>query len=194
MHIITGLIMASLLKRGKNKEEAVVTSPLLKLAAPVRTRHILPGRARFEVPALRGDQKTTEELAVTLQRIESVEAVRVSPVTGSVLLCYDPDTVSPELLVAAIIKLLRLDDELNQVPPSIVGREFHEVSHALNRAVYDKTGGIIDLRTALFIALAAVGVTRLRKGGMLALPAGFTLLWWAGNGLLGKRGGSSCST
>jgi len=133
-------------------------------------------------------------LAITLQRIESVEAVRVSPMTGSVLLCYDPDEISPDLLVAAIIKILRLDDELNQVPSSVVGRELREVSHALNRAVYDRTGGIIDLRTALFLTLAAVGVTRLRRGGMLALPAGFTLLWWAANGLLGKRGGSPCSS
>ncbi len=193
MHIITGLVMASLLKRGKDKE-AVATSPLLKLAGPVRTRHILPGRARFEVRSLKGDSRTAEDLAMALQRIESVEAVRVSPITGSVLLCYDPEKISAELLVAAMIKLLRLDDELNQVPPSVIGHEFREISHALNRAVYDRTGGIIDLRTALFLALGVVGVTRLYKGGMLSLPAGFTLLWWAGNGLLNKRGGSSCSS
>ena len=192
MHIITGLVMASLLKRGK--EKAVPQSPLLRLAAPVRTRHLLPGRARFEVPRLKGDANTAEDLALSLQRIQSVEAVRVSPVTGSVILCYDPEAISPELLVAAIIKLLGLETELDRAPSSVVSRELREVSHAVNRAVYDRTGGIVDLRTAMFLTLAAVGVTRLWRGGTLALPAGFTLLWWAGNGLLGKRGGSPCSS
>ncbi len=192
MHIITGLVMASLLKRGQ--EKAVPQSPLLRLAAPVRTRHLLPGRARFEVPRLKGDANTAEDLALSLQRIQAVEAVRVSPVTGSVILCYDPEAISPELLVAAIIKLLDLETELDRAPSSVVSRELREVSHAVNRAVYDRTGGIVDLRTAMFLTLAAVGVTRLWRGGALALPAGFTLLWWAGNGLLGKRGGSPCSS
>jgi hypothetical protein len=158
----------------------------------VRTRHLLPGRARFEVKRLRGADAEADSLAQSLQRIDAVEAVRVNPVTGSVLIRHDPDAISADLLVAAIIKVLRLEGDLNRVPPSTVRRELREVSHALNRAVYDRTQGIIDLRTAVCLALAAVGTTRLWRQGGLSLPAGFTLLWWAGNGLLGDRGGSAC--
>lgn len=194
MHIITGLILAGLLKKDKDPDGApkASASPLLRLAEPVRARHLLPGRARLEVKRLRGDAAAAEKLSASLGRIESVEAVRVSPVTGSVLLLYDAEAISADLLVAAIIRILGLEDELHRVPSSVVGRELREVSHALNRAVYDRTGGIVDLRTALLLALAALGMTRLWRGGKLALPAGFTLLWWAGHGLLARRGASPC--
>ena len=192
MHIITGLIMASLLKRGK--EDGTTASPLLRLVSPVRTVHLLPGRARFEVKRLQGDMPAVEKLTDALTRVEAVEEVRVSPVTGSVLLQFDPDRISADLLVAAIIKVLQLEGELDRTPSSVVGRELREISHALNRSVYDRTGGILDLRTAVFLTLGVLGTTRLWSQSGLSLPAGFTLLWWAGNGLLGRRGESACST
>ena len=192
MHIITGLIMASLLKRGQ--EDGTSASPLLRMVSPVRTLHLLPGRARFAVKRLQGDEPMAGKLTDALTRVEAIEEVRVSPVTGSVLVQYDADRISADLLVAAIIKVLQLEGELDRPPSSVVGRELREISHAMNRAVYDRTGGILDLRTALFLSLAALGTTRLWRQGSLSLPAGFTLLWWAGNGLLGRRGESACST
>ena len=55
---------------------------------------------------------------------------------------------------------------------------------SLNRAVYHKTGGLVDLWTAALIVLAVIGVKRVfsEKGG--TLPGGGTLLWWAYTALL----------
>ncbi len=52
-----------------------------------------------------------------------------------------------------------------------------------NRAVYDQTNGLIDLRTALLISMAGLGIVKLWSQPHWALPAGFTLLWWSGSGL-----------
>lgn len=195
MHIITGLVMAHLFK--KHKDEKTTTAenssepvePLLRLHEPVRTEHMLPGRVRFRVPNLCNDTASGERLVGTLERVASVENVSVNNITGSVLIHYDPGEINAALLVAAIIKILGMEEQLERVPVSRLQREVRQVSKALNRALYDKTNGILDLKTAIFLSLAALGTAKLWQQHSLALPAGFTLLWWAGNGLLGRRGG-----
>jgi hypothetical protein len=195
MHIITGLVMAHLFKRNKDKQAADPSpamepmAPLLRLHSPVRTVHLLPGRVRFRVPCLCGDDQAGEHLRATLGRVASVQHLDVDPVTGSVLIRYDAEAINAALLVAAIIKILNLEGELDKVPASRMQREVRHVSKALNRALYDQTHGLLDMKTAVFLSLAALGTAKLWQQRSLALPAGFTLLWWAGNGLLGRRGG-----
>ena len=45
MHIITGIIMAAILGRKKKTQET-----LLDLGWPIKTKHHLPGRVRFQIP------------------------------------------------------------------------------------------------------------------------------------------------
>jgi hypothetical protein len=106
-----------------------------------------------------------------------------------VLFEYDRERVTADTLAAAVIRLLGLEQELEKdVRPRAV-TELKKFERSMNRAVYEQTGGALDLRTAVFVVLAVMGIQKMIKQGGLALPAGFTLLWWAGNGLLGKKGG-----
>ena len=123
-------------------------------------------------------------------RVDAVRQVDVSPISGSVVIRFDPEQISAELLVAAIIKVLGLEKELDRLPSSVIGQEISQVSQALNRAVYDQTNGLIDLRTALLISMAGLGAAKLWNQPRLALPGGFTLLWWAGSGLFRPAHGS----
>lgn len=194
MHIITGLLMAHLYKRRQDRqveeEESVEepVAPLLRLCEPVRTVHRLPGRVRFRVPCLCGDGARSQHLQETLGGVRSVQSIHVNTVTGSVLIDYDPELMNAALLVAAIIKILGLEGELARVPTSRLQHELRQVSQSLNRALYDQTNGLLDVKTAVFLSLAALGTAKLWHKGALALPAGFTLLWWASNGLLRKQG------
>ncbi len=196
MHIITGLVMAHLFKRHKDHEADEAQdrrepmAPLLRLHDPVRTEHMLPGRVRFRVPSLRGNAASGEHLATALDGVASIKKVCVNTVTGSVLIHYDAQTLNAALLVAAVIKVLGLEGELEKVPVSRLQRELRQVSKALNRALYDQTNGLLDMKSAIFLSLAALGTVKLLQQRSLALPAGFTLLWWASNGLLGCRGGA----
>ena len=194
MHIITGLVMAHFFKKRKDSHttEAECSrepmAPLLRLHTPVRTEHMLPGRVRFRVPSLCGDVASGKHLASALDRVASIKKVCVNTVTGSVLIHYDAQTLNAALLVAAVIKVLGLEGELEKVPVSRLQRELRQVSKALNRALYDQTNGLLDMKSAIFLSLAALGTVKLLRQRSLALPAGFTLLWWASNGLLGRRG------
>jgi copper chaperone CopZ len=113
-----------------------------------------------------------------LPTIPGVQSVELRPATGSVLIAYRQEEVRPELLFAAVVRLLNLDAEFKRMPQPIVTRELKEILGSANRMVYDRTGGLIDLWSAGLILLAAIGIRRLVVDGMRATPAGLTLVWW----------------
>lgn len=183
MHLITGFIIASLM--GKKQKEK--SSPLLNIRGPINTSHLLPGRVRFHVPIIKSSVESAKILTEQLPKIKGLEYLTINKINGSVLIKYDSTILGPELLVAVIIRLLGLEKELERRPQPIIGKEIKEIADSLNRAVYEKTGGIIDLWTALPILLAALGIKKLlteRSANML--PAGLTLLWWSYTSLLHK--------
>ena len=184
MHIITGMLIARLLqKRGSSS-----LVPLLK-SGPVQTAHSMPGRVRFVVPSLAGDEKRSVFLREKLESLPGVGSVQASWVTGSVLIRYREEHVQAELLFAAIVRLLGLDAELERPPKPVVARELRSIMDSLNRVVYDRTGGLLDFTSALLIVLAGVGARKLFSEGAKAMPAGFTLVWWGLHQLLGGGGG-----
>jgi cation transport ATPase len=139
---------------------------------------------------VKGNQAAADQLNNALMRLDAVNQVLVNMTSGSVVIRYDPEQISTELLVAAIIRVLNLESQLDKVPQSVLGREISQMSHALNRTVYDQTKGTIDLRTALLISIAGLGVAKILNQRNSAFPAGFTLLWWAGRGLFSPVEGS----
>jgi hypothetical protein len=104
-----------------------------------------------------------------------------------VLIVYRDGEVRPELLFAAVVRLMDLDAELKRTPPPIITRELREILGSVNRMVYDRTGGLVDLWSAGLILLAGIGIQRLFVQGMRAFPAGLTLVWWGLASLLGAR-------
>jgi copper chaperone CopZ len=180
MHIITGMLIAGLLGKGK----AGSLLPMLQ-SGPVQTAHATRGRVRFRVPSLSDSRPDAELIREKLPTLEGVESVDVNPATGSVLVRYREDQVRPDLLFAAIVRLLGLEEELVQTPSPAVVKELRSMMDSLNRVVYDRTGGLLDFASALLIALAAIGMTKLFVDRKNAMPAGFTMLWWGLHQLLG---------
>ncbi len=180
MHILTGLVLAGLtgMKTSKNK----INTPGFS-TGPLQTVHSLPGRVRFRVPSLTENDEDRELIETKLSGVEGIGSVTVSPVTGSVLVLYDESEVQPGLLFAAVARLLGLEKELENPPPPLVAKELTNVAESMNRAVYERTGGIVNLWTALMIGLAVFGVRKVLTEGSRAWPAGFTLVWWATNAI-----------
>ncbi len=175
MHLLIGFLASALMaskKRGGGR------SPLLELSYPIRTRHLLPGRVRFEIPKLVGRPGAVEKVEA-LAKLEGVTEVTVTPRIGTVLIRYDDAALQPELLVAALVRLLDLERDMESSPQSAAAREIRATGTALDRAVFDRTSGLLDLKTALPLALAGIGIYRIvtRQGPLL--PTGATLLWWA---------------
>jgi len=185
MHIVTGMLIAGLLGKGKRP----TLMPLLK-NGPVRVAHVVPGRVRMSVPLLQEDRSQASPLQEKLASLAGVQAVSVNPVTGSVMIRFDEASVQPELLYAATVRLMGLERELEKTPRPAVVKELRLMLDSLNRVVYDRTGGLLDFTSALLIILAGVGVKKMLAEGAKAMPAGFTLLWWGAHHIL-SGGGSA---
>jgi hypothetical protein len=56
--------------------------------------HHVPGRLRLRSPALKGNASASEQARHQLAQIRGVRATSANPVTGSVLLEYDPSVLS----------------------------------------------------------------------------------------------------
>ena len=187
MHILTGMLLAALAGRKKGEGRTAVTHlPQIRLG-PVQTVHALPGRIRFRIPSLVGDPTRKDILLERIPGISGVESVEASHISGSVVIRYRDEEIHPDLLFAAIIRLLGLEKELDKPPRPIFTREIQLLGQSLNRAVYEKSGGIIDLWSAFFLVLAAVGIQKMLAQKGMSFPTGFTLVWWALNGFYGRK-------
>ena len=153
--------------------------PLLEICWPIRTRHLLPGRVRFEIPMMVGETERLGTAVEQVARIEGVTSAECSAVTGSVLIRFDENKLAADLLMAALIRLLGLEAELERLPPSTVGKGITETGRALDQAVYSRTSGFIDLRTMLPLALGTIGLWRLLVQRSGSLPSALTMAWWA---------------
>ncbi len=183
MHIITGMLIAGIF--GRKRKASLL--PMLR-KGPVQTAHLLPGRVRFHVPSLVDQPAEAEDLCSRLSTLDGVEDVQTTSSSGSVLIRYREKLVRPELLFAAIVRLLGLERELEHTPQPVVTRELRSVFSSLNRVVYDRTGGLLDFTSALLILMAAFGVSKIMKEGSASIPPGFALLWWGVHHLFGQQG------
>ena len=183
MHLVTGFIIATLFGKKKNKFE----SPLLSLKYPIQTKHLLPGRVRFQTDFLKNNVKNDQFLNDQLSKIKGVSSVQTSVVTGSVLINYSEPDIQPELLFTVLIRLLGLEKEMERIPKPAINREIKLLGKSLNRAVYERTGGIIDLWTAIPIIMGAIGIRKIWSQKALAFPTGVTLLWWAYQSLVHEK-------
>jgi hypothetical protein len=171
MHLITGFLLAGLLGRKQSSHR----SRLPTFPGVIETVHLLPGRVRFRAPNLVGRRIQAEELEKRLAQISGLLSASVNSVSGSICLQFESERVKPEMLLAAIVRLLGLEKEIGQRPRSLIGREIRETGDALNRAMFQRSGGMIDFYTAMPLLLLAVGFRNIAAGRV----AGWTLVWWA---------------
>lgn len=188
MHMVMGMLLAGLLGRKRGPKRIGERS---SFTGVVELRHLLPGRVRFAVPSLKGRPQRAAHLAETLGRLPELQSVETSPVSGSVLIHFDAERISADLLLVAIVRVLGLEGELKRPPLPAVPRALQEAAGTVNRAVYDQTRGLLDLWSAVPLGLGAVGVAQLLSPAGRALPSGFTLLWWAYLALVAGRHGPS---
>jgi copper chaperone CopZ len=89
------------------KGAAVVAQNVAEVAnrasAPqINLVHHVPGRLRFRSAALKGDARVGEVARARLSRIDGVTSVAANPITGSLLVEYNPATLAPADVVDAL--------------------------------------------------------------------------------------------
>ncbi len=64
--------------------------------------HNVPGRLRVKIPGLKGDPERGRQAAVLIEAMDGVDTVTVTPLTGSVIVHYDPETAIPSRILDAL--------------------------------------------------------------------------------------------
>ncbi len=167
MHIITGLLLSMLLSR-KNDQSL---PPLLQTRWPIITKHLLPGRVRFQIPLLVGRQDTLDQTIKQIRKIDGVDNAEASGITGTVLITFDEGKLKADLLYAALIRLLGLEKELERTPNSFAGKAINNLNQSLNQAIYAQTKGAIDSKTLIPLSVGAVGLYRLMAQQPISMPS-----------------------
>jgi len=177
MHIITGMLLSFLM----SKKQGMAKPPLLQIRWPIQTSHLLPGRVRFHIPLYKGNQKGLDGAMVQLRKIEGVSNAQANSITGSILIQFDESKLQADLLFAALIRLLGLEKEIERTPVPRLNKEISDIYKSMNQAVYAKTNGMLDVKTAIALLIAATGIYRILVERSVSMPATLTMIWWAYN-------------
>ena len=73
--------------RGRRGEPS---TPLPTVLATGTCLHAVPGRLRIRIPNLKASTRLAAALESELERVEGIRSVEANPVTGNVLIVYDP--------------------------------------------------------------------------------------------------------
>jgi hypothetical protein len=134
-------------------------------------------RLRFE----RGGETTVEPLIARLRAQRGVHTARFNPGSGSIVVEYDPGAVTETALLSG------LSVAAPTVAPSDVAPSKSPFAHALTTSWWSAdtflsraTGGWIDLRTLIPLALALLALRQITRSGFEA-ASWHTLLWYSYN-------------
>ena len=182
--LTSGTMLALNMLRGKQ-----VKSPLPSFKGIIETVHYLPGRVRFHIPLLKEDKGLAAKLGKQLKSIKVVKQVEVNPAIGMARITYDSDEVAPIILMGAVMKLLGLDQKLNEPRSGSLREQFNAGIKVANDAIIDTTNGLLDFNSLVALLLLGGAAYSIRGNlAKLTSPPAVTLAWWGFNRMTGMRG------
>lgn len=155
--------------------------------------HALPGRLRLKVPRVKGDAAFARRVEERLRAVPALRQVTAVPLTGSVVVHYDPHAItSPPALLALseaatelfpglnleeLPRLLTLEESTPTAPTSSLAAVLVGFFSRLNSQVSAATGGLIDLKMLLPLSLFGLGVRALLTDSKLK-PSWYDYFWF----------------
>ena len=98
--------------------------------------HETPGRLRVTIPELKGKPRRCMELERQLSKRDEIETVCVKPLTGSVVIYFDPDRIEGGQLIDWLCELGHIDDPARVLPqPEVSRQKAVQTGEALGRAI-----------------------------------------------------------
>lgn len=170
---LAGKIIGDLMSKNDFTKKNKSNLPSFK--GVLEIKHSINGRIRFYIPMLNNNEEAL--LIGQLSRVSAIKVVEVNTITNSLLVVYDEKAVDPAVLIGVIAKLLGLEESLTKKPEALVTRELKNMKEAVNMAVYEKTSGLLDIKSIITILLVVSGFVIVRRNP-LSLPNGYTLLRW----------------
>ncbi len=172
---LAGKIIGDLISKNDFTKKNKANLPSFK--GVLEIKHSINGRIRFYIPILNNNEEAKELLIGQLSRVPAITTIEVNTITSSLLVVYDEKSVDAAVLIGVIAKLLGLEESLTKKPEALVTREMKNFKEAINMAVYEKTSGLLDMKSVVTILLMVGGFIIVRKNP-LSFPNGYTLLRW----------------
>lgn len=148
----------------------------MTLSASVK--HRAPGRLRLQVSEEDYNQVRLQDAVQALRRSSNLRRVQGNPVTRTILLEAESDeeleSALEEVAVAHVIELKPLQ-KLEH--PETLHESWNRMMQKADRFLGDVSDGRMDMRSAVVIGLAVLGVGQMTRGKFL--PAGMTMLMYA---------------
>lgn len=144
----------------------------------VEVKHSIKGRIRYYVPKLKGNNTLAEYIISQLSKVNTIKNVKANAITGNLLIEYSCGEIDPSMLTAAIVKLLNLESEIKKKKDALVTREFSNIKEVVNLAVYNKSRGILDLKSIYLIIVIIFAIRGIKMAPKMQ-PNGYTMVRWA---------------
>ena len=175
MHMLVGLLLTRFLKHAHSK-----SGNLPHIRGKFEVIHTLPGRIRFRIPMLEGqDPEIIDSIEKELKRLPEINSVDLNPISGSLVLDYHDQEINASIICGILLKLLGLEQDLDAQPQSLIQKELNLIGTSLNHQVYNSSAGIFDLTSALSLSIFSLGMYKIIVQRDRNTPSGFSLLWWA---------------
>lgn len=138
--------------------------------------HTLPGRIRLKIPSLKRNIVGAENFKQRITRLNGIRNVDINLFLGTVLIQYDPQLLTPTLVVAAASHCFEFQDALRN-KKSILWQEVKNFRFAIDQALLRNSAGIVDLRAAMTLALAISLIRGLSRHGQGQFTP-LNIIWW----------------
>lgn len=151
----------------------------------LEVQHYIKGRIRLKVNSLIQDDEKAKELVGKLASLNGIEDISVNTLIGSVLIKFSEEVVDPITLIGAILSILGLEEEVFDKKNGKLFSGMREVIESIDFAIYNKTKGILDLKSTIALLFIINGIRKIRQNPIM--PNGVNLLWWGFN-IISKGG------
>ncbi len=151
----------------------------------LEVKHYIKGRIRLKVNSLIGDEKKSQELVGRLSGLNGIEDISINTLVGSVLIKFSEEVVDPITLMGAVLNILELEEEAFVKKNGKIFSGMREMIESVDFAIYNKTKGILDLKTTIALLFIINGIRKIRQNPIM--PNGVNLLWWGYN-IISKGG------
>lgn len=183
MRIINIILITSGLLVHKRKENQ--NNKLPNFRGILEIKHYIPGRLRLNCNFIKQNHNSAKILIDTCTQITGINKVIVNESIGSILVEYDFNILEPVLIMGILLKVLGLESQVKQNPNSLVNKEIINITDSLNRATYEKSNGIIDLKSLVMLLIGGYAMYDIKARPEIR-PCGYTCLWWVYSSLIDK--------
>ncbi len=154
--------------KGRTGRRSTPRTPKPPLYGKGKVVHHLPGRLRLRVSSVKGNPAALAKIADTLGSVDGVSATEVNPVTGGILVHYDPqlhDAIPSTIArVAESSGLFLLESAMETLEGfegehSLVATGLIDFVKEINQQVSEATGNSVDLRVLVPLGALVLAAT-----------------------------------